>query len=185
MDIRVLKFETRYKNGKEEDWVLYGPAGNIKDCQTWDRVRFLTPLPDDDERQERDPAGTKAMHMKAVWSVIGPAYEAWKAGNEIPESGIPLQAWAGIDEGQVAEMKRLGIKTVEDVANITDALIQKIQLPRVRDLRKLAQEYLASKGATDMAGELAEMKEQLAAAMALLEEKAKPAKKTAKAKEAA
>ena len=76
MDIRILEFKTEYSNKVAHDWVLYAPASNIKDCQTWERVDRLKPLKDDDEKHKRDPLGGKKMHMNAVWSFIGPAYDA-------------------------------------------------------------------------------------------------------------
>ena len=170
MDIRVLEFKTKYTNGKEHDWVLYAPASNIKDAQTWERVDRLKPLDDDDDKHRRDPMGTKKMHMKAVWSFIEPAYKAWKSGNELPETGTPLVAWSAVNAAQVAEFKKVGIKTVEDVAGITDGVIQKIKLPQVARLRGLAVDYLASADSVELAQEVADTKEQLAVAMALMEQ---------------
>ena len=167
LDIRVLGFETKYSNGKEFDWVLYAPAHNIKDCQTWERVDRLTPP---DSELERDTRGTKMFHMKAVWSFIGPKYDAWKSGKEIPEDGTPLSAWAGVDAGQVAEFNKQSIKTVEDVATLSDAAMDRVALPRLRNIRDQAKKYVSSQGATELAQEVADTKEQLAAAMMLLEE---------------
>ena len=172
LDIRVLKFETRYgKNAKREavshDWVLYAPAHNIKDCQTWERVDRITPPSDD---MERDTRGTKMFHMNAVWSFIGPKYEAWKNGEELPEDGTPLSSWAGVDAGQVAEFKKMSVKTVEDLATLTDGAMTKVALPRVRYLREQAKKYLEGQDTSEMAQEIAETKEQLAASMELMEQ---------------
>ena len=167
LDIRVLKFETRYSKGKEHDWVLYAPAHNIKDCQTWERVDRITPP---EEEMERDNRGTKMFHMKAVWSFIGPRYEAWKGGNEIPEDGTPLSSWAGVDVGQVGEFKKADVRTVEDLATLTDGALDRVALPRVRYLREQAKKYIESQGATELAQEVADTKEQLSAAMELMAE---------------
>lgn len=167
LDIRVLKFETRYSKGKEYDWVLYAPAHNIKDCQTWERVDRLTPP---EEEMERDNRGTKMFHMKAVWSFIGPRYEAWKGGNEIPDDGTPLSSWAGVDSGQVGEFKKADIRTVEDLATLTDGALDRVALPRVRYLREQAKKYIESQGATELSQEVADTKEQLSAAMELMAE---------------
>ncbi len=177
MDIRVLEFEKRYLNKIAYDWVLYGPASNIKDCQTWERVDRLKPLADDDKRHERDITGTKKMHMNAVWSFIGPKYEAWKKGNEIPEDGIPLKLWAGVDSGQIAEFAFLGIKTVEDIAAMSEAVITKVMLPRVRQTRDSAVAYLASRSDSAVSAKVTELEAKLDAAMALLEAQTTPKRK--------
>lgn len=173
MDIRILEFETRYSNGKAFDWVLYGPASNIKDCQTWERVDHMKPP----ESFENDNGGEKMFHMNAIWSVIGPAYDAWKTGNELPETGTPLKLWAGVDSGQVAVFKDQQIKTVEDVAGMSDTVMDRVNLPRIRQLKADAQAYLDSMAGSETESKITELQERLDAAMALLEEQGKPKRK--------
>jgi hypothetical protein len=191
MDIRVLEFQTDYSSGEPRDMVLYAPAHNVKDSQTWAYVERMRPKP---ARKNRD-AGPKQFHMEAVWSFIGPKYEAWKAGMEMPETGTPLAAWAGVTRGQADELRRHELKTVEDLADANDTVLGKIHLPGMRRLRDAAKEYIAGHGAADAAKAMAEAKEERDAAMALLEElraemeemraARKPGRKPAQTEEAA
>lgn len=191
MDIRVLEFQTDYSGAVPRDMVLYAPADNVKDKQNWAYVERLRPKP---PKKGRDP-GAKQFHMEAVWSFIGPKYEAWKAGMEMPETGTPLAAWAGVTRGQADELRRVEIKTVEDLAETTDTGLEKIRLPGMRRLRDAAKEYIAGRAAADVAKTLAEAKEERDAAMALLEEMRaemaemraakKPGRKPAQTEEAA
>lgn len=166
MDIRVLEFETRFSKGAdgkpvERHWVKYAPAHNIQGCQTWDRVDRLKPMNEDSDQADRDQEGLKALHINAVWSQIGPKYDAWVSGEADTIDGTPLATWAGVGAAQVKELKRSGIRSVEELANASDTLISKIQLPNVRGLKKLAGEFISGKDAADLS-------EQLKAAMEVI-----------------
>lgn len=173
MTITVIKFEPRYRNGKREDWVLYAPRHSVQTAQTWEKVSRLRPP----EEFKRETKG-KAQHMHAIWSIIGPAYEAWQQGEDIPETGIPLAAWPGLDEGQVIELRKVGLKTVQDVAEMPDGVVDKVKLPNVRGIRRQAQEFLAAREGADLSRKVTEqeeemkaLREKLDAAMELLEER--------------
>jgi len=198
MDIRVLQIEKRYNKGKEEHWLLYAPAGNIQNCQTWENVkRLMPPAEDSDEEEEmnrRNPAGTKLFHMRAIWSVIGPHYEAWLNGEKVTEDGVPLDAWAGANTGQVKMLKRAGIHTVEHLAAASEGQMSKVNLPDLRDLKRRAVTFLESADKTELADKVAEGNEKLEAALEVIAEmQAKmeamsptpKAKKTVKADKAA
>lgn len=90
-----------------------------------------------------------------------------------------LAAWSSINADQVKMLHASGLKSVEDVRDITENQIGKIKLPNIRDLKKMAQLYLDGLGSAQAAereaardAEMASMREQLAAAMQLLEEQA-------------
>lgn len=54
-------------------------------------------------------------------------YERWKATrNNDHISGTPLSAWAMVSKGQVMELAALHIRSVEDLASVSDANIGKI-----------------------------------------------------------
>lgn len=179
MDIRVLGFKTEYNKGKSRDMVLYAPGGAVQSTQTWAYIEHLRP-PAEFENH-RDQNGDKMFHMKAVWSVLEPKYNAWKAGQELPEYGTPIVSWPAVNEGQARELIRHGLKTVEDLASLSEGGLEKIRLPDVRKLRTAAKEYVSGKDRADMATRLTETEERLAAAMALLEE-LKPKDEEAKPK---
>ena len=47
-------------------------------------------------------------------------YEAYKRGQEASVVGTPLQMWPGLQPSQVAELKHQGIRTVEQLATLSD-----------------------------------------------------------------
>ena len=59
--------------------------------RTWHPVLNLMPPADWDETRRSSPT---YIDMAAKWATIGPAYEAWKRGSEIPQDGTPLAAWS-------------------------------------------------------------------------------------------
>ena len=170
MDIRVLEFTTEYDKatGKERHWVLYAPAHNIQNCQTCERVDRL--IPPEKDSITNDPMGTKHFHMRAVWSCIGPHYEAWIKGEEIPEDGQSLKSWAGVNKAQIKVLVAAGIRTVEALAEMADSGLEKIKLPYMRNLRAQAVEYVAGKGETKAAAEIIDTKEKLAASELVISE---------------
>ena len=160
--ISILEFKTQYRPNKEPvDMVLVAPQGEgHQKTQTWHRVSKLEP-PADADANVRDSMSYK--DMEAKWTLIGPAYDAWKKGAEIPETGTPLAAWSGVSVEQAAALRQMGIKTVEDVRDMGDGAIQTLRFPNARKLTELAAGFLsgADKAAAD--AENAELKERIAA----------------------
>ena len=183
--IVVLSFDTTYGKGpdgkpKEIEWVTYAPAHMAHYAQTRERVDFMNPANlrhvSDDENGAK-----KTDFMRYRWAQIETAYKAWKSGNEIPVDGTPLAAWSGLNAAQANVFRSMGIKSVEMIANMNDAVMQRVQLPGVREIIRQAEVFLESKGDAEMAERMAKMEahnaalsEQLEAAMALLEQKTEP-----------
>ena len=181
--IRVLEFKTEYKLRKgeavETDWVKYAPVTAVMTSQVWARVKDITP-PDE---IEGDEGGEKMARMQQKWEMIKPHYDAWKKGEELPEFGTPLAAWGALSAEQIKVMASHSIKTIEDVAAMTEALTSKIPLPRIRDLPKLAKAFLENSEKAETNERLLAveeqnkaLQEQLAAAMELLEQQTKKTK---------
>lgn len=61
-----------------------------------------------------------------IWPAIEPYYEAWLKGQEEPEDGTPLSAWPGLTRGQADALKAINIRTVEDLAMLTDAQLESV-----------------------------------------------------------
>jgi hypothetical protein len=63
-------------------------------------------------------------------------YQAFKAGKEAPLSGTPLNEWALLKRPQIAELNYRNIRTVEDLAELSDLAVQNLgmggQMLRVR-----------------------------------------------------
>lgn len=99
-------------------------------------------------------------------------YEAFKQRVEMPEEGTPLAEWPQISRSQVEELSFVSIKTVEQLAEVSDTHISKVQggynlkqkatewLSSVHDVTKLA------KTNREQAAQIEELKEQMAVLMA-------------------
>lgn len=183
----IIKFKSEPRIGKPPvDWVLLAPPGESRQStQTWHRTSKLVPPESPTEVEARSDS---YLAMKARWERIGPAYEAWKAGQEIPETGIPLGAWSGVSQEQAEILKSFAVRTIEDVAELGDGLLQRIPISDIRRLKVIAGEYLEARPMTDMQEELAAAKERMAAMEEMLAEATKPkpeAPKKAESKKAA
>jgi len=192
--IRVLGFKEEYIADKENpgkqklrEWVEYAPVSAIMTTRIWEMVNKLRPpanINNDDE-------GKKMDFMRHRWSMVEPAYEAWKAGRDAPIDGTPLGAWHGVTPDQVVAIQRLGIRTVEEVAAMTDSVVTKLPIPNPRELVRQAKAFLdatdrgtAAKKVAEQDAKIEALQEQLAAAMELLEEQSgkEPAKRGRPAK---
>ena len=173
-NVRVIEFKTRMnKAGKAVDWVRYGNADSLNTSSTWARVKDL--IPPDDMDEDRDRQGDKMRHMRAVWSQIEPRFRAWKEGAQMPEVGTPLTAWPGLNEAEIEAFNRSGLRSVEDVAEMSDSMIGKVHLPNAREHRKQARVFLEM---SDKAAAMARVEELEAKLAALIEAQgAEPAKR--------
>lgn len=187
--IVVLGFKTTYEKNKTTgkmdrpvDWVTYAPSHMAMYTQITERVEFMRPP----ETLTNDDEGKRMDFLRHRWDMIDRAYRAWKEGHEIPLDGTPLASWPGLNTAQADVFRALAIKTVEQIATLPDAMISRVQLPAVRDIIKQAQAFLAASDRsstanrlTDLEARNAELAEQLAAAMELLETKPKARQKVA------
>lgn len=186
--IRVLDFKTEYRTGKEPiDWVLVAPLGaEFEKTQTWHRVSKIMPPDTDDESIK---ASATYQDMAKKWSIIGPAYEAWKNGQDLPDDGTPLSAWSGVTVDQARFMKSVGIRTVEEVRDMGEATIEKLRFPNARKLPELAKSWLEGERVAEKDAKILEMEAKIAAMTEMLEEsmaadkpkRGRPAKKEAEA----
>jgi len=105
------------------------------------------------------------------WDAIEPAYEAWKKGNAAPEHGTPLGAWPGLTPEQVQIFKACGLQSVEDIAGMTEKVMQMVKLPEVRRYKEEAKRFLEAKDQHAVELRLKQQAEQIAALQAMLEER--------------
>lgn len=164
-NIRIIDFETVYPSaempiGKETDYVSFSAVGNAKYQVT--RMRIVD--------AKRDLTG--------LWDVIGPHYDAWKKGEELPEGGTPLAAWNGCTAAMAKTLKSFDIRTVEDIAELTEAMVQKIGLGGLYPVRLAAKRWVEASATRDIAEALGEkdeqiqaMQEQMAEMMALIRQR--------------
>ena len=170
--IRVIEFRTEYNVGKDpRDLVLVAPMGeDFERTQTWHYVHQINP----ERWPENKRGGASYQDAVAKWTVIEPAYEAWKKGTEIPLDGTPLEAWAGVTKEMAAALKKLDVRTVEEVRDMGDGVMAKLRVPNARNLPDLARKYLEGQSASEKDAQIAEMAERMAAMEAMLEEASKP-----------
>lgn len=161
-----------------EDWVSYSPAHSPIGTKNVERIRHIIP---DASRMGDDTDGVKLAFMSARWAQIEPAYEMWKAGQEMPLSGTPLALCPIFNPGMIEVLHQVGIKTVEEVRDLSEVHLTKVSLPNMRDLKKQAGIFLDNMGGAASAereaqkdAQIAAMADRLAAMEALLEQKTSP-----------
>lgn len=71
------------------------------------------------------------------------AYNAWKQGLADPAQGTPLSKWPGCTRSQVEELAFYAVRTVEDLASVSDGNIQKLPLGTTA-LKQRAIDFLKS-----------------------------------------
>lgn len=189
--ISPIAFWTKYdpvKGGapgemRARDWVKWVKKGDAMRSvveESIDRLKRLEGRP--------GPDGTPGMPNE--WTVIKPAYEAWKAGQELPVDGTALEAWSGVTAEQARALRAIHIYTVEDFANMNDSAMAKVPFPNVRGMIRNAKAYLetlnrdtsievalSSRDAEIdlLKAQLAEMRNDMIGAMAMAPEPRAPA----------
>ena len=155
--IAIHKFWTHYEPDPQDparlkavDWVAYGPIGGHDRSVTHDRVARLARLQPLEGSQ--NPAVVMA-HER--WSIIEKHYRAWLAGQEAPVDGTPLAAWNALTPEQADVLRANSIKTVEDVAALTDTHIARLPLPNLRELIRQARHFIDAAEQTRFAASLA------------------------------
>lgn len=176
--MKVVKFETRYgmKDGemKAVDWVELAPAGaSFGSTRTWVRVAELIPP---EHLRTVQPAEIEQLsdfeaRLALRWQIIGPAYEAYKRSEDMPESGTPLAVWPGVTSAQAEVLRGMGYRTVEDVAAMDDRTVGGLKWPNARSLPETAKAYLGGQDVAAKDAEIATMKERMAAMEEMLETK--------------
>ena len=107
----------------------------------------------------------------AIWRVMKPYYDNWKAGGtEDVTTGTPLAVWPGVPRDVVELLKPFRILSVEDLSMAGDQLLQKLPNPHMYMYRDRAKKFLSTKDIAEAvrdldqtAAENAALKEQLAA----------------------
>jgi hypothetical protein len=152
------------------DFVSYVPAHAPQSMANEEKVRRLDPEIALKKLPEGTEGGEKIAHMRSVWDVVKPAHEAWKEGREVPLNGTPLAAWPGLTP-EMAEIFRLaGIRSVEQVRDMNDALRSKVRLPNTIELMQNARLFLENSGAAAAAERQAEMQRRLDEQDAIIKE---------------
>lgn len=156
----IIGFKTEYIGERAIDWVEIAPSGEAFDrTRTWHRIKDIKP-PENVDDTRRDSMSHRI--AEARWERVRPAYEAYKRGQDLPDDGTPLAAWAGVSPEQAAHLKSMGIKTVEAVRDMGEGATARLPFPNARKLPKLAGDFLSSKGEAEKDRMIAEMQERMA-----------------------
>ena len=93
---------------------------------------------------EKTPRPISEIKQDAVvWSFLKPYYEAWLEGQEEPTEGTPIDAVPFVPSSIVPHLKNLHIRTVEDLASLNDADMERVGMG-ARGWRNKARTYLDS-----------------------------------------
>jgi hypothetical protein len=148
------------------DMVAYSPIGSLQKTMITEAVSRLSCVVPMEGRAAQNPAVQMA-HIR--WNAIRPQYEAWKKGTELKVDGTPLAAWPGVTPEQAQLFRMKGVRSVEDVAALTDTHKQSMGIPGLHDIVENAKRFLTSqdKGAVARAleqkdAEIESLKEQMA-----------------------
>lgn len=127
---------------KDVDFVVITPIGS-KDRIPRQIDEWFTQL-DQQVREERIPLDWAQQYKRA--------YEAWKTGQEIPLNGTPIKGWGLLSPAQQANVLGADIRTVEDLAQMSDEAMKRIGMGAL-ELREKAQAWLRS---ADSQGKMAQ-----------------------------
>ena len=150
---------------REEDWVSIGPIGMGDRSQTPHKVSSLANV--QPSLDMKNPA-IRAAAMR--WDAVRPLYEAWKSGREAPLDGTPLAVLNSIQQEQADFLRSKGVKTVEELAQLTDTHIERLKLSGLRQYIAEARRWLDSSDNRKTAAALAEKDKEIAYQQAQLTE---------------
>lgn len=105
---------------------------------------------------------------KSRWPAV---YTAFKENRAVAVSGTPIEQWPPVDRAQVEMLKHFNVRTVEDLAAVTDNALPSLGMG-ARELRTKAKLYieeaLRGTGVSKLARENEELRGRLAALEAQL-----------------
>ena len=171
--LEVVRFWSEPRPGKTSvDMVeLASPTAispqGVRTHSTNHRVKDLKP---------RDDMGNLTNeHMaliQARWDIISPAYEAWKAGQEMPLVGTPLAAWSTLSAQQVEALRQAGFKSIEQVAEASEGHLMAIRLPNSAIFRETARQWIKSQDSAAKEQRIADLEAKIAAMSDMMAEQA-------------
>jgi hypothetical protein len=173
LPILIHRFYTVYEDDPKKpgsqrarDMVEYGPIGQAGRTHTTERIDILS------KPQKIAGANPAVTAARVMWAFIQPRYEAWKNNQDLPETGTPLAAWNHLTQSQAEILRVNGVRSVEDVAQLTDTHFHRIPIPNLRSFVDAAKKFLDSKDVNAFTAQMEAKDEQLAAANARIDQMA-------------
>jgi hypothetical protein len=153
----VFDEDPKTKQPRARDMVEYGPIGSAGRTHVTERIDILSKV---QKIAGANPAVTAA---RVMWDFIEPRYQAWKTNQDLPETGTPLAAWNHLTQAQAEILRVNGVRSVEDVALLTDTHLTRIPIPNLRSIIEAAKKFIDSKDVNKFTSELAAKDETIAA----------------------
>jgi hypothetical protein len=96
------------------------------------------------------------------------AYEAWKAGLEVPANGLDVKNWPGVTPAQLKTCQEAGVRTVEDLGEANADTIRRLGIGSVALVQK-AKSYLENAETNKAAEEISALRIQMGDMKTLLD----------------
>lgn len=112
-------------------------------------------------KEFKDEAGQAIQQFFMMHPKAHRLFQLWKAGNEKPVDGTPIDLWPYMDEGQKEEFKAQRVYTIEQIAALPDTTLQTLG-PSARTIKGKAVKFLEDAKNAAAAEENAKLKAELA-----------------------
>ena len=171
LPILIHRFYTVYEDDpknpgkmRNRDMVEYGPIGQAGRTHVVERIDILSRV------QKVAGVNPSVMAARVMWDFIRPRYEAWKTNQDLPETGTPLAAWNHLTQQQAEILRVNGVRSVEDVSQLTDTHFHRIPIPNLRTIVEAAKKFIDSKDINKFTSEMAAKDEMIAALTARVDQ---------------
>jgi hypothetical protein len=171
LPILIHRFYTVYEDDpknpgqqRARDMVEYGPIGQAGRTHVTERIDILSRV------QKVAGVNPSVLAARVMWDFIRPRYEAWKTNQDLPETGTPLAAWNHLTQQQAEILRVNGVRSVEDVSQLTDTHFHRIPIPNLRTIVEAAKKFLDSKDINSFSAQLAAKDDTIAALSARVDQ---------------
>lgn len=149
--------QTKYVN---EEWVTVAKIGVTIPATVDHNIASIKKGWKRNIQQHEEAEG----EMAALWRTVEPYYENWKKGGEASEiiNGTPLAVWPGVTKDVVEALKPFNIRSVEDLSQVNDTVMNRIPNPSMHLYRERAKKFLATKDIALVVAELTNRDDELA-----------------------
>jgi len=185
LPILIHRFYTVYEDDpknpgqqRARDMVEYGPIGQAGRTHVTERIDILSRV------QKVAGVNPSVLAARVMWDFIKPRYDAWKTNQDLPETGTPLAAWNHLTQQQAEILRVNGVRSVEDVAQLTDTHFHRIPIPNLRTIVEAAKKFLDSKDINTFSAQLAAKDDTIAALSARVDQLAEMVAKASDPEEA-